>query len=56
MEWDIERPLIQVLCHIRERFGVEPTDYGLLQDPQVVLESAGTPRPTMGSEGQRREG
>jgi len=40
-EWGIEMPLIRVLRQIKQKFGLEPTNYGLFNgDPQLLL---GTP-------------
>ena len=36
-EWNIEMPLLRVLRQIKEDFGLEPTNYGLLGEPQLLL-------------------
>lgn len=36
--WGVEMPVIQVLRQIRKDYGLVPANYGLLEDPQFLLE------------------
>lgn len=35
--WGVEMPVIQALRQIRQDCGLEPANYGLLEDPQLLL-------------------